>query len=354
MADFNDFLARNDLEPTPANTFLARVLADHLSVMLFSDGVAVPNDEEEMNWRLFFAHSQDMQGFRADIFTGGWNEAKNPYAPQFAGLRDRWPDSRSMIEGLAALWNDSAAQAELKVISNPFRPQEEKAKGTRPALDLLRGPHGNAATRMFAETLSEMTGPMVARSTNRMVRAYAQNSALLMKRGGSYLGYLRSIVPDLYLPAAQIVEAERAWQQAIVRDFYNVGPALAAYLICDWLLWLWRQGQIEWFESYKEDSVFLKALAQENCLPAEAAGDFLAFCRNLRLPQEWVPRPLFHLAHYGLPPRLVNEPSNWSATALPRPPKPRPNRSARQSPWTWSTLPTRFASGKSRNRKPSA
>ncbi len=72
MADFNDFLKHNDLKPMPTNVFLARALADHLPLMLFSDGVAVPNDEEEMNWRLFFAHSQNRSSFflRPGIDTG--------------------------------------------------------------------------------------------------------------------------------------------------------------------------------------------------------------------------------------------------------------------------------------------
>ena len=51
--------------PTPnvGTGFLTEALKKHYPAIINSDSVAVPDDEEEMNWRLFFAHSQDMQGF---------------------------------------------------------------------------------------------------------------------------------------------------------------------------------------------------------------------------------------------------------------------------------------------------
>jgi hypothetical protein len=70
-----------------AGDFVARILEKWLPQILVGDTVAVPDDDEEMNWRLFFAHSQDMQGFAADIFTGGKNERS---IGGWAGLRDRW------------------------------------------------------------------------------------------------------------------------------------------------------------------------------------------------------------------------------------------------------------------------
>ncbi len=294
-------------EPFLGNDFVAAALKGHFTAILRTDSVAVPDDEEEMIWRLFFAHSQDMQGFRADIFTGGWNESRNPYDPNFRGLRDRWPDGKSMVYGLAALWQNAEAQATLKRISNPRRSPEERAKGIGPAMELLRGQWGNDATRVFAETLEELRGPMVSRKTNMMMRAYVQNSALLTQHGGSLRAYLRSIAPDVYLPAPEIVWAERLWRQAIERDFYNVGPALASYLFCDWLLWLWRDGQIEWFESYKEDSVFLKTMGKKGLLPSKAVNDFAGYCRSLHVPAEWIPARWWMTAFYPLPPRILNE-----------------------------------------------
>ena len=88
--------------PDTGGPYLTRALRKYLPSLLLTDGVAVPDDPEEMRWRLFFAHSQDMIGFRADIFTGGPNEEDNPYSPEYLGLRDRWPDGKTMLEGLAA------------------------------------------------------------------------------------------------------------------------------------------------------------------------------------------------------------------------------------------------------------
>jgi hypothetical protein len=236
------------------NEYVQRVLETWAAKIIFTESVVVSHDEEEMNWRLFFAHSQDMMGFRADIFTGGWNESNNPINLNYKGLRDRWPESKTMIQSLSALWEDEATRAVLVGLTTG--PQSGDVS-IAPVMAILRGNAGNAATRTFADTLNELTGANIARKTRKMIRAYIQNSALLVKHEASFIKYLQSIVPDLVLPAQEITEAERAWRRAIIRDFYNVGPALADYLVGDWLLWLWREGQIEWFESYKADSVFL-------------------------------------------------------------------------------------------------
>jgi hypothetical protein len=300
---------RNE-EMQGVNEYVARVLAKHAPSMLAGDGVAVPHDAEEMNWRLFFAHSQDMMGFRADIFTGGPNEDDNPFHPAYRGLRDRWADkgndSKTMIAGLAALWNVETVRQQIVDQTK----QQGAAQGDTslaPMLELLRGEHANEATRTFADALDDLTGPKIAYKTRRMVRAYIQNSALLVKHGCSFMEYLRSIVPDLVLPSDDIVPAERAWLQAIESDFYNVGPAIANYLICDWLLWLWLQGQISWFESYKADSVFLKTLADDGKLPQEAAKNFVEYCRSLTLGNFVEGKHFVLRAGYSVPPRILNE-----------------------------------------------
>jgi len=80
------------------------ILKKYARDIISGDGVAVPDDEGEMNWRLFFAHSQDMQGFRADVFTGGKNEAPHPTDKSWIGLRDRWGgDSKSLMADLASV-----------------------------------------------------------------------------------------------------------------------------------------------------------------------------------------------------------------------------------------------------------
>jgi len=47
---------------------------------------------------------------------------------------------------------------------------------------------------------------------------------------------------------------EQALRSRLERTFYMVGPALAAYMICDWQLWLWNEGMTGVFATYKQDS----------------------------------------------------------------------------------------------------
>jgi hypothetical protein len=287
-----------------SNVYVSGLLEEFMPRMLAADGVAVPDDEEEMNWRLFFAHSQDMRGFRADIFTGGPNEDKHPTEPAFQGLRNRWSDSRTMISGLAAVWQDDDTRRELTRLTNKTDPVPA---AYALAVGLLRGPSGNDATRLFAATLDDLKGYRISKKTAGMVRAYVQNSDLMTRHECSFREYLQSVVPDLGRGADRIVEAERAWLTSIVRDFYNVGPALASYLISDWILWLWREGKVKWFESYKADSVFLRTLATDGKLPAEAVTDFVAYSRSLKIERDWVPAGREHLVGLPVPPRLLNE-----------------------------------------------
>ena len=207
-----------------------------------------------------------------------------------------------MIAGLAALWHDANAQSKLKHLSHPQTKESVKA-----AVNVLRGPAGNQATQTFADALDDLRGTNISRKTCKMVRAYVENAALLAQHGCSFRQYLRSVVPDLYLPLTNITDAEAAWRVAIARDFYNVGPALAPYMIADWLLWLWRDAQIGWFDTYKADSVHLTALATDGLLPPKAAQDFPAYCRTLQVPAEWVPERWWLVAYSFLPPRIVNE-----------------------------------------------
>jgi hypothetical protein len=277
------------------------LLRAHLPGILSGDGVAVPDDEEEMNWRLFFAHSQDMQGFRADIFTGGPNEDPHPTDPTFVGLRGEWGrDSRSLIADLADVWDDPGAQEKLKTYSNPLRPRELREKGVRPILDLLRT-HDNPGAQTFARVLDRFSGYKIGRKTNSMIRAYIQNSHTLRAYDCSFRAYLRRQVMGELFPPVDVVAAEKRWLQAFQRDFYGVGPALANYLMCDWLFWLWREGRIDWFESYKLDSVHLKAV-ENGWVEDEARKDFVAFCRTL-----FIPEGLGGFSGRPCPPRLLNE-----------------------------------------------
>jgi hypothetical protein len=97
-----------------------------------------------------------------------------------------------------------------------------------------------------------------------------------------------------------VLTAEGVLVAAIAREFYNVGNALGNYMICDWLLWIWREGQIDWFASYKEDSVHDAAI-KSGKLPSEAS-DFVAFCRGIRIPDGYG-----RASGKLCPPRVLNE-----------------------------------------------
>lgn len=233
------------------NDYIDRILKQYLPRILDGYRVAVPDDDEEMNWRIFFAHSQDMLGFRADIFTGGPNEDGHPLDRIFVALRPRWGrDSRSFIADLARVWGDQDYSQRVRAASNAFRSSEEKKAGVTPLIELLMH-SGIEGAVVFAETLSAFKGDKIARKTNRMIRAYLQNASLLRERHDcSFRNYLMDSV-DGDLASPDVEAHERRWLARVERDFYNVGPAIANYMICDWLLGLWREGRIEWFTSYK-------------------------------------------------------------------------------------------------------
>jgi hypothetical protein len=237
-----------------------------------------------------------MQGFAADIFTGGENERSSV---GWTGLRDRWKGtSHALMADLARVWE--GCEAELKRWSHPHKTQEMAAKGIEPLLGILENSSISGA-QVFGRALREFRGDKVARKTNRMIRAYVQNAALLKPHGFSYRTYLGSIAPSSVPPRGDVLQAEARWIGAVERDFYNVGPPLANYMICDWLLGFWMRGQIDWFASFKADSVQKKSLAKILDLP-QTDSAFVDYCRTLRVP------PGFgELSEKPLPPRLLNE-----------------------------------------------
>lgn len=257
--------------------FIKELFHDHLDHVLQQE--PVPDDDEEMNWRLFFAHSQDMQGFAADIFVGGPNERKHPTNPLYVGLRERWQlSSYQLINDLAEVWRNPSSQELLKQLTDP----RQQGNGFDEGLHVLRSASTYGAA-VFAECLSELSGPRIARKTNKMIRAYVQNSDLLTRHGGSFRRYLENDSSMRSFPSTVTPSIEAVWRKRIQRDFFNVGPAIANYLISDWLLWLWKEGRIEWFESYKADSVH-EAYVQSGMLQNSACHDFVAFCSTLRIP----------------------------------------------------------------------
>ncbi|MGO9918421.1 MAG: hypothetical protein ACLQIB_27455 [Isosphaeraceae bacterium] len=279
-----------------ATTFVTRILDKWLPQILEGEAVAVPDDDEEMNWRLFFAHSQDMQGFAADIFTGGRNERSGEC---WKGLRDRWNGtSHALIADLACMW--ALHESDFKKWSHPHKPRDLTAMGIGPLVDLFLTSRIPGA-ELFGVAIREFKGGKAARKTNRMLRAYVENAAFLKPHGFSYRSYLRSVVPTSVPPKGNVLQAEARWVAAVDRDFYNVGDPLANYMVCDWLLWFWIRGEIDWFAGFKADSVQRRSLAAMLDLP-QTDSAFVQYCRTLCVPDGFG-----DLSGKPLPPRLLNE-----------------------------------------------
>lgn len=98
---------------------------------------------------------------------------------------------------------------------------------------------------------------------------------------------------DGVIGAGAAMPIERVLLLRLERTFNMVGPAMSATMICDWQLWLWREGRTAVFADFKLDSLH-EAFARKfgRCVfPADEAG----FAR-------------WWLGLYpDLPPRLANE-----------------------------------------------
>ena len=72
-----------------------------------------------------------------------------------------------------------------------------------------------------------------------------------------------------------------------------VGPALAAYMICDWQLWLWKQDLTGVFATYKHDSRHEKFVERygRGLVPVDQEGF-----------TEW-----WFSMYPEVPPRIINE-----------------------------------------------
>ena len=96
------------------------------------------------------------------------------------------------------------------------------------------------------------------------VRALLQNSHALKEqdtRSGNWLqaecdglGESTFPPPDFRHITARGESLEMALRARLQQTFYQVGPALAAYMICDWQLWLWKHGRTGVFATFKFDS----------------------------------------------------------------------------------------------------
>lgn len=246
--------------------------------------VQIPDTDDDLTWHAFLGHSIDMQGFRAAEFAGV--DPLTRKAPAFVSLKQR----NLGVPELARLWEISSVRHYLLTGTKGIPFQK--------TLDVLVADGGDVG-----KSLSEAFAAFPWRKFHWTVRALLQNSAALKEHDFSFRRWLQSECrdlgestfppPDFQRPSADDTTLELALRRRLQKSFYRVGPALAAYMICDWQLWLWFEGRTEVFANFKLDSFheqFVKRYGG-NLIPTNETG----FC------QWWLG------VYPELPPRLANE-----------------------------------------------
>ena len=250
-------------------------------------GILICDTDDDLTWHAFLGHSIDMQGFRAAEFAGVDPLPKE--ASNFRSLRER---SLGVPE-LARLWQVSGIQAHLL--------DRGSGKSLSTTLEVLRA-HGGES----GESLADAFQWFPRRKGNWTVRALLQNSAALEAHGYSFRKWLEHHCGELgakefpprdfrTLTGRDGIQTtlEMALRQRVEAAFYMVGPALSAYMLCDWQLWLWNEGRTHVFALYKQDSFHEDFVSRygRGVIPADQEG-FTAW---------WFKK------YPELPPRLANE-----------------------------------------------
>ena len=247
--------------------------------------VLIADNEDDLNWHAFLGHSIDMQGFRAAEFVGVDPLSKS--APGFVPLKHRGIGIRQLAE----LWGIPEIQDHLL----------RKTAGTplQTSLDVLQQFGGKDGV-----SLAEAFETFPHRKGHWTVRAYLQNSAVLKDHEFSFRNWLKAESEHLGVtsfPPADFrattnfksMTLEMALRHKLEKTFHRVGPALAAYMICDWQLALWNEGRTAVFANFKLDSFheeFVKRFGR-GVIPA-SEHDFANWWFSL---------------YPDLPPRLANE-----------------------------------------------
>lgn len=171
------------------------------------------------------------------------------------------------------------------------------------SLDVLRSDGGQAG-----ESLADAFGAFPWRKFHWAIRALLQNSAVLADHGYSFRGWLEAQCKELgesgfpppnfqatVEPGNGPLTLERALRRRLEQNFYMVGPALSAYMLSDWQLWLWRQGRTRVFATFKLDSFhedFVRRFGR-GVIPVDEVGFskwWLAMYRDIppRIPNECI------------------------------------------------------------------
>ena len=128
-------------------------------------------------------------------------------------------------------------------------------------------PRGSMALQVEGASLADALETFPRRKTNRTVRALLQNCAALSPWGFSFRRWLEHACASLgagsFPPSDFLAEAsdgvvaaliERVLRRRIEQSFYQVGPALAEYMLSDWQLGLWYADQTGVFDTFKLDA----------------------------------------------------------------------------------------------------
>jgi hypothetical protein len=281
--------ARKTLPPTISTGCpeLDRAWATYATMILDRSAILIPDTDDDLTWHAFLGHSIDMQGFRAAEFVG--IDPLTRKAPAFMSLKKRGIG----VPELASLWDVPDIQQYLR--------SGIKDAPLDTTLSVLRT-HGGAVGVSLAEAFKHFPW----RKFHWSVRALLENSATLKPCGHSFRRWLRRECEDIGVAqfppddfrrlaptAAGGMSLERALRARLERAFYMVGPAMSAYMLCDWQLWLWREGRTMVFANFKLDSfheAFVKKFGR-GVIPTDEVG-FARWWLGL-FPE--------------LPPRLANE-----------------------------------------------
>jgi hypothetical protein len=266
------------------------------------DAVSIPDTEDGLNWHAFLGHAFDLQGSRAGEFVGVDKPPKP--RPSFTPLKDRGLG----IATLAGLWKVKQIQDHLREVTG--RGHSQSVATTRLTLERYGGEPG----RSFAEAL-ETFGRI---RQNKFIRAFLENCSRLEETGYSFREWLQrrckqlGTAPfpphDFSQPVnvkGRLMALEYALRQELLSEFWNVGPALAAYMLSDWQLGLWKDGKTNVFRSFKVDSRhkgFVKAFGG-SAIPSAPPDDRQAE----EVFADWWLRLCLKSGHPDLPPRLANE-----------------------------------------------
>jgi hypothetical protein len=247
---------------------LDRAWAAYASVILHRSQILIADTEDDLNWHAFLGHSIDMQGFRAAEFVGV--DPLTRRAMNFVPLRTRGIG----LPELAALWDVPAIREHLLA--------QNKDASVADTLSVLRATGGK-----FGVSLADALADFPWRKFNWSVRALLQNSAVLGPFDFSFRRWLQTECERLgvggFPPAdfrvavrldGKALTLERALRERLQLTFYMVGPAMSAYMLCDWQLWLWREGRTAVFANFKLDSfheAFVKMFGRD-AIPGDEAG----------------------------------------------------------------------------------